>query len=319
LGQNRGSERALTGGFANALEGIPACRPVFADCRTPCGGDVLRRLVNAAQWEQVHERLSEPVRQELDALLRPSEDAQESRFATLCRGAGKATRENLGALITHHEWLTTLTDPVPILAPVSDAKVTQWANEARRLKAPELLAYVAPRRYALVLAALRVARGRVLDDLTIMLLKFSGRVMWRSEQYWQEVHIDQGEQTGELIDTLAEVLEIVGSDSPRRGKRKRLEAAVEAHGGCEALRKACAEHATQSKRQWQPFAHQAFSPYRTALLHLARILPLKAARDSSDVLLKAVLNRRHLEVVAILELAEAIKAGAVNVARLAEL
>ena len=33
------------------------------------------------------------------------------------------------------KWLTTLTDPVPILAPISEAKVTQWANEARRLKA----------------------------------------------------------------------------------------------------------------------------------------------------------------------------------------
>jgi hypothetical protein len=123
------------------------------------------RLVNAAQWEQVHERLSsEAARQELDALLTPSVDAQESRFAVLCRGAGKATRENLGALIAHYEWLTTLTDPVPILAPISDAKVTQWANEARRLKAPELREYVAPRRYALVLAALRVAPGRELDD-----------------------------------------------------------------------------------------------------------------------------------------------------------
>ncbi len=143
-----------------------------------------------------------------------------------------------------------------------------------------------------MLAALRVARGPVLDDLTVMLLRFSGRIVWRSEQYWEEVHIDQGEQTDALIDTPAELLEIVGADNPRRGKLKQLEAAVEAHGGCAALRKACAEHAKQSKRRWQPFvfAHQAFSPYRTALLHLARVLHLKAARDSSNVLLKAVLN-----------------------------
>ena len=68
------------------------------------------RLVNAAQWEQVHERLSDAVRQELEALLMPSEDAQESRFAVLCRGAGKATRKNLKALIAHYKWLETLTD-----------------------------------------------------------------------------------------------------------------------------------------------------------------------------------------------------------------
>ena len=326
--------------------------PMLSTLRELAG--TAHRLVNAAQWERVHERLSDLVKQELDALLTPSEDAQESRFAVLCRGAGKATRENLKALLAHHEWLATLPDPAPILAPISEAKVAQWANEARRLKAPELREYVAPRRYALVLAALRVARGRVLDDLTVMLLRLSGRVVWRSEKYWEEAHIDQGEQTDALIGTLAELLEIVGANTPRRGKLRQVEAAVEAHGGCEGLKKACAEHSKQSRRQWQPFAHQAFSPYRTTLLHLGRILPLKPARDSAKVLLKAVLNvalepstcdyydiidldrgfippewralvgdrgasdlrsfnRRHLEVVAILELAEAIKAGAVNV------
>jgi TnpA family transposase len=312
------------------------------------------RLVNAAHWQKVHERLSDAVRQELDALLTPTEDAQESKFSVLCRGAGKATRENLKALIAHYDWLETLTDPAPILAPISEAKVAQWANEAQRLKAAELREYVGPRRYALLLAALRVARGRVLDELTVMLLRLSGRVVWRSEQYWEEVHVDQGEQTDALIGTVAELLEILGANSPRRRKLKRVEAAIEAHGGCAALQKACAEHSEQSRRHWQPFAHQAFSPYRTALLLLGRTLPLKAARDSANELLKAVrnvalepstcdyydirdldpgfippewralvgdhgadeprvFNRRHLEVVAVLELAEAIKSGAVNV------
>jgi uncharacterized protein YciI len=167
------------------------------------------RLVNAAQWEQVHERLSEADRQELDALLMPSQDAQESRFAVLCRGAGKATRENLKALIAHYEWLQTLTDPAPMLARISEAKVALWANEAQRLKAPELREYVAPRRYALLLATLRMARGRVLDDLTVMLLRLSGRVVWRSEQRCEEVSTDQGKQTDDLIGILAELLEIV--------------------------------------------------------------------------------------------------------------
>jgi hypothetical protein len=70
-------------------------------------------------------------------------------------------RDNLKALIAHYQWLETLTDPVPHLASISQAKVAQWANEAQRLKARELREYVAPRRYALALAALRAARGRV--------------------------------------------------------------------------------------------------------------------------------------------------------------
>jgi hypothetical protein len=140
---------------------------------------------------------------------------------------------------------------------------------------------------AMLLAALRAARGRVLGDLTMMLLRLSGSVVWRSEKYWDEANIDRGDQTDMLIGTLAELLEIVGAATARTAKLKQVEAVIEAHGGCTVLQKACAK---QSRRQRQPFAHQAFSPYRIALLHIGRILPLKAARNCANPLLKAVRN-----------------------------
>ena len=56
-------------------------------------------------------------------MLTTSDDTQESPFAVLCRGAGKATRENLKSLTAHYDWLQTLIDPVPLLAPISAAKV----------------------------------------------------------------------------------------------------------------------------------------------------------------------------------------------------
>ena len=54
--------------------------------------------------------------------------SQESPFAVMCRGAGKPTRENLKGLIAHYQWLETLVDPAPLLAPISEAKVAQWAT-----------------------------------------------------------------------------------------------------------------------------------------------------------------------------------------------
>ena len=71
-------------------------------------------------------------------------------------------------------------------------------DEAQRLKARELREYLAPRRYALLLAALRSARGRLLDDLTVMLLKFSGKIVGRSEQTQTRPpnrHLPAGTQT----------------------------------------------------------------------------------------------------------------------------
>jgi len=89
-----------------------------------------------------------------------------------------------------------------MLTSISEAKIGQWANEAQRLKARELREYVAPRRYALVLAALRDARGRVLDDMTAMLLKFSKKVVWISQQRLVESHVEASTETGTLIAVL---------------------------------------------------------------------------------------------------------------------
>src|ERR1019366_1528815 len=172
------------------------------------------RISNTAQWQQVYERLSEKDILDLNALLTVNEATQESAFAVMCRGAGKPTRENLKALITHYQWLERLVDPVPLLAPISEAKVAQWANEAQRLKARELREYVPPRRYALLLAALRASRGRLLDELTGMLIKFSAKIVWRSEQHVEKARIDHDDQDSTLIATLAELLEVIGGEAP---------------------------------------------------------------------------------------------------------
>src|SRR5450755_3795134 len=66
------------------------------------------RAVNSAQWQRVCESLSPAQIVALDALLETDEADKESAFARLCRGPGKATRENLKVLIEHHPWLREL-------------------------------------------------------------------------------------------------------------------------------------------------------------------------------------------------------------------
>lgn len=155
--------------------------------------DTLTRLagrvhsqVNTAQWQRIGAHLDEGKRAALEALLAVDATTQESPFVVLCRAPGRATRRNLNALIDRHQWLQRLPDPTSALQAIADAKVLQWANEARRLKAPELREYIAPRRQALLLAVLRHARGQMLDDLTQMLLKLVRKIEWKSEQQYDE-------------------------------------------------------------------------------------------------------------------------------------
>lgn len=130
----------------------------------------------------------------------------------------------------------------------------------------------------LLLAAFRAARGRLLDELTAMLIKFSAEIVWRSEERLEETRTDRGDQSERLIATLAEVLTVIAAKTPLADKLRRLETIVAARGGCEVLQKACEEYFNHNPNRWQPFAYQAFSPYRTELLLLGRTLPLRAAR-----------------------------------------
>lgn len=318
----------------------------------------LRRLagtvhsaVNEAQWQSVGARLNESQCAALEALLDVNPQTQESPFAELCRAPGRASRKNLKALIDRYEWLQELPDPTAALKSVADSKVLQWANEARRLKAPELRRYVTPRRQTLLLAVIRHARGQLLDDLTQMLLRLVCKIECKSEQHLVEWYEDRQNQTDSLIRTFRDSLIVHGTTDDPTQKVARLEMLFTAHGGPDKLEQTCAEHLRHEKRNWRPFAWAAFVPLRAALLRLTEVLlsPLQATENSRDLLglVAAVtdneppysdyyqiddvapealprewrslvlddpdnpglFNRRQLEVVALLELAGAIKAG----------
>jgi TnpA family transposase len=305
--------------------------------------------VNAAQWVAVCAHLDAAKQSALDALLVVNRTTQKSPFAELCSAPGRASRKNLKALIDRHHWLENLPDPTAALHSVADSKVLQWANEARRLNALELREYVTPRRHTLLLATIRHARGQVLDDLTEMLLRLVRKVEWKSEQRLEEWYESQHASTDSLIRAFHDSLVVHGSaDSPAE-KLQLLEVLFAARGGRDQLTQACAEHLRHERQNWRPFARAAFAPYRSALLRLTGILPFQAPPTTTDLLsfIAAVsdeeppysdyyqiggvapdslpaqwrplvlddpedtqaYNRRQLEVVAVLELAAAVKAG----------
>ncbi len=305
--------------------------------------------MNAAQWGAVSAHLDESKQSALEALLMVDPTTQRSPFADLCRAPGRASRKNLQALIDRYHWLAKLPDPTAALQSIADSKVLQWANEAMRLNALELREYVTLRRQTLLLALIRHARGQVLDDLTQMLLRLVRKVEWKSEQRLGQWYADRHAETDSLIRAFHESLLVHGSEGSAAEKLQRLEALFAARGGRVRLEQDCAEHLRHEKRNWRPFAQAALEPLRSALLRVTSILPLQATATTSDLLcfVDAVsdeappysdyyridgvppdalprewrslvlddpedgkaYNRRQLEVVTVLELATAIKAG----------
>ena len=118
-----------------------------------------------------------------------------------------------------------------------------------------------------------------------MLLKFASRIEWKSAAKLEDWQASRRDQTDELVRTLAEILTVAATDNPAADKVRRLDAAISAHGGQVHLQRACDDYLGHSASNWQPFAREAFSPFRSELLLLARTLPLKAAQPSANELL----------------------------------
>jgi hypothetical protein len=115
-----------------------------------------------------------------------------------------------------------LPDAASVLQSIADSKVLHWANEARRLKAPELREYIAPRGHALFVAVIRQARGQMLDDLTQMLLKLVRKIERTSERRLQDWHAGRQRQTDSLIRAFHESLTVHDANEAPASKVARL-------------------------------------------------------------------------------------------------
>lgn len=312
------------------------------------------RNINAAQWSDVCGHLNAAQRAVLEKLLVVDAKTQKSPFARLCANPGRPTRKNLTVLIDRYHWLQTLPNPSTALQTVVDSKISQWANEARRLNALELREYVTPRRHTLLMAVIHAARGQVLDDLTKMLLRISRKIEWKSEQRLTGWYQKRHNKTDALIRAFRDSLKVLGAEADPAQKISAVETLFASHGGTESLAQSCEEHLRHERQNWRPFARAVFVPLRGVLLRLAEILPLEGDATAAGLLRlvgslssqssssradflaidevapntlprewhalvydhvddKRAFNRRQLEVVAILELANAIKAGEVFV------
>lgn len=319
----------------------------------------LRRLagtahnkINTAQWTALCNRLSPAQRAVLEGLLVVDPKTQKSPFANLCAAPGRASRKNLDALIDRYQWLQILPNPATALQSIADAKILQWANEARRLNALELREYITPRRHTLLMAVIHDARGQVLDELTQMLLRLTRKIEWKSEQRLGEWYQNRRNRTDSLIRAFHDSLIVHGLEDEPVKKVARVESVFAAQGGREALTQSCEEHLQHEKQNWRPFARTVFVPLRSALIRLAEILPLQGTAAAQGLLRLVeslpsdtshndhltidgvapntlprewhdlvhdqasdgpVFNRRQLEVMVMLELATAIKAGEIFV------
>jgi hypothetical protein len=130
-------------------------------------GAAARQLANQTMITIAEARTdpAELINAAVDALVRhrfelPSLDTLSRRAARVHRQVNATQWQCIVARFDESQRaaLEALPDPTAALQAVADSKVLQWANEARRLKAPELREYIEPRRQTLLFAVARASQ-----------------------------------------------------------------------------------------------------------------------------------------------------------------
>lgn len=251
----------------------------------------LRRITGKVQQRvqdrllnDIEEKLSVQERTALDVLLDVPDGAHESTFAAICRPAGRATLKNLQKLIDHFHWLQSFLDAKTVLTGISPAKVEQWADEGRRLTAAELGRYRAPRRHAILLAVLCLARGRLLDDLVGMLVKIMRRLQHRAEAKLDAWHAERREASDRLVAVLRDMVGAYQTTAQPIAFQGAARTILDAAGGADKVMARCKDRLQHRSGGWRAFTEKGFRSQRAVLMNLAEILPLKAMPGMSNLL-----------------------------------
>lgn len=132
----------------------------------------LRTEVHGRIYERVAARLAAEHAAVLDALLTKPPNSTTTGFNRLKQAPGPAKPKTIRLWTDRLEWLASFIDPDPLLTGIAHTKLRQFAAEAAALEVSDLLDIAQPgKRHTLLLALLRQARMRCLDELIEMMLR----------------------------------------------------------------------------------------------------------------------------------------------------
>jgi len=144
--------------------------------------------------------------------------------------------------------------------------------------------YREPRRHALLLSVLHLARGRLLDDLITMLTKIMLKLQQSDEARlaaWQAERREASEGLVELLHSLVCAYQSVERPS---GFHRATSAILDDAGGADQVVACCSDRLHHRSAGWPAFTEALFRSQRAVLLDLADVLPLKAMPCAANLL-----------------------------------
>ena len=253
-----------------------------------------RSQVNTHLYHSVATELGEEGRHRIDDLLKVGSEKSKSNWETIKSDPGRPTLNNLRNLLSLIEWLKELHFDLESFKMLSDAKLRNFAAQAKSLDAARMHDTANNKRYTLAAALIRTQLSRRLDDLGDIMVKRIQNIHNEGREALKEYRARHQAETDALIDKLHNIL-ITIRDTENLKSPERL-AAVQDAAGQDAAQSIvrCEEHSAFANENYAPFLWQFYKGQRSVLFRLLNNINLVSTSTdkSTESLAKFILKHR---------------------------
>lgn len=239
-----------------------------------------------ALFSQICQKLTNSAKEQLDQLLELSENNQ-TLFQKVKEYPANPTLNHLKEWFNHLIWLDGLGEIDHALAGIGLSKLKAFAEHAKALNASEMKDIKTDsKRHSLFVCLIWHMRRSVRDQLVEMLIRRMRTIRSKAEEDLQNLLWDNRGLTGELIETLSDILDVFDEDDQTKlFTVEDIQKALNKHGGIVTLKENCATARAYFSRSHLPLMQKYFNSHRKTMYHIASNLVLLSTTEDNSLML----------------------------------
>jgi TnpA family transposase len=184
----------------------------------------------------------------------------------------QSTAPQMKDFLDHLRWLQQQDVAADAFAEIPEAKIRQFAAEARSLDLSSLNDMPERKRLTLVAALILKQVARALDDSTEMFIRQVKKMHNKAEEALVNYRLAHAEQTDALIATLRDIASAYKSDGSREQRMSMIEALLEKNA--DEILAQCVAHNAVAENNYLPFLPRYYSDRRRTLFLFLETVPL---------------------------------------------
>ncbi len=256
-----------------------------------------RSLVNRNIFKKIYEQLDDHLLKMIDDLFVIKPGYNKTGYNGLKRLPKNPTISHFKELLEHYDWLLMFGETEKYLHDISKVKLQQFSVEANSLDASDFKDMNKHRRYALIICLIYHAQRRAKDALGIMFNRTMSKMHKKADEKHELLRKQQEEMTQHLLGAFYDVLVVCKEETSPNIIGKNVMATMSNHGGVGILHSECEQVVAYHSDSYLPLLWDYFSPKRSTLLKLIRILNFQSASHDKSLVdaLQIVLNQSQMK------------------------